>query len=535
MIRNGKHAINWSDIIVTATYLIFGLVLLKYCQYQINPDGVSYISISRQYLNGHFNEAINGCWGPLLSWLLIPFLTIKITPLLAVKILSLLIGLFTLIGIKKLSRFFVMSARIRTTILITSIFIILNFAYSVLTPDLLLTTILIYYLFFILNPKYPKNIKDGLVCGFLGGLAYLTKSYAFFFFLGHFTLINLINYLINSKPIIRQKILKSFLGGLAIFLIISGIWIFLISSKYHKLAIGTGGNYTYAVFQPEFKGDPVLYLGFLKPPNKYAVNASEDPTYIRIKSWSPFDSISSFKHQLNLFRGNTLSLIHIYYLFSILASVIIAGYILICFQPLQRLFFNKQILYTLLTLLIYPVGYTLIYVEERYLWINYVLLLLMGGYMMNILFRSEFFLGLDNKPSKNTASFFAVKEYLFLALFALSFIPILSLKKDINQGKDYSNLASYLNTNYTIKGKIASNSNWDKTLYLAFYLNNQYYGQQKPNISSDELLAELKKHQIDYYFLWKDLETPKFLSNSKEITNGKVSGLKIFKLNEVTY
>ena len=42
--------------------------------YLLNADGTSYISIANQYWRGNWGQAVNGFWGPLLSWLLIPFL-----------------------------------------------------------------------------------------------------------------------------------------------------------------------------------------------------------------------------------------------------------------------------------------------------------------------------------------------------------------------------------------------------------------------------------------------------------------------------
>jgi hypothetical protein len=87
-------------------YLILGFILLGYYQYQINPDGVGYIQTAEKYLSGDFQGAVDAYWGPLLSWLLIPFLYFNQDPTYALyvaKILSIIIGLFTIIGIRQLS------------------------------------------------------------------------------------------------------------------------------------------------------------------------------------------------------------------------------------------------------------------------------------------------------------------------------------------------------------------------------------------------------------------------------------------------
>ncbi|MHC4720172.1 MAG: hypothetical protein ACYSYT_06835, partial [Planctomycetota bacterium] len=54
--------------------MILGGALVGHYRYQINPDGISYISVAQKYLAGDFAGAINGYWGPLYSWLLMPFL-----------------------------------------------------------------------------------------------------------------------------------------------------------------------------------------------------------------------------------------------------------------------------------------------------------------------------------------------------------------------------------------------------------------------------------------------------------------------------
>ena len=139
---------NISLIMALMTFLILGIILIRYYQYQINPDGLVYIKIAKTYLMGDYNNAISAYWSPLISWLLVPFLIYGLNPLYLLfsnKVLALVIGFFTLIGIGKLSYKFEMNETIRTVILFLAVPVILYFAYSVITPDLLLVCILVYY------------------------------------------------------------------------------------------------------------------------------------------------------------------------------------------------------------------------------------------------------------------------------------------------------------------------------------------------------------------------------------------------------
>jgi hypothetical protein len=65
-------------------YLLGALALLPGFRHEINPDGISYISIARRYLAGDLRGAVNGYWGPLFSWALVPFLAASFAALMLV-------------------------------------------------------------------------------------------------------------------------------------------------------------------------------------------------------------------------------------------------------------------------------------------------------------------------------------------------------------------------------------------------------------------------------------------------------------------
>src|SRR5258706_3649627 len=85
-------------IAILLTYFAFVISFLIYHRYEITPDGISYISVAQKYLDGNFSDAINGFWGPLLSWLLVPFLAVGIPSLLAPEVVLLVTGAFAIVG-----------------------------------------------------------------------------------------------------------------------------------------------------------------------------------------------------------------------------------------------------------------------------------------------------------------------------------------------------------------------------------------------------------------------------------------------------
>ncbi len=207
---------NLDIIIFLIIYSVIAGFLLQYFQYMIAGDEISYIDIARAYATGNWGTAINGYWSPLYSWLLTPFLLFGSNPLYAVyisKIVSLIIGFFTIITVRRLSRTFEIDRNIERSILIALIPSLIFFSLIYPTPDLLLVLFLTYYLSIIFKSEYSNSLINGVICGFVGAAAYLTKSFAFPFFLVHFVLFNMI-FFVKGLEIEKKNILKNLFLGL---------------------------------------------------------------------------------------------------------------------------------------------------------------------------------------------------------------------------------------------------------------------------------------------------------------------------------
>lgn len=508
------------------SFLVTGIILLSHYHHQINPDGISYITIAKKYLRGDFSNAINGYWGPLLSWLLVPFLFLKLPSLVAARLVLLLTGALTLKGIIRLSASLDLEETTRTVLVLSLIPIVLYFSFFMTTSDLLVTCFLVYYYSLIFDKHYGESgdSRKGFFCGLLGGLAYLSKAYALPFFFGHFLIINIYYWFIAKGKKEKKNILRNLTLGLAVFVFLSGFWSALISVKYGFLTFSTAGSINYARVGPEAKGPPYEYQGFLPPPNETAVAANEDPINIEIIKWSPFSSLENLNHQKKIIFSNlskTISLIQSFSLFSI-AIIIGAGVSFALFLSsgikVQR---NIPFLF-LTTFLLFLSGYLVFSVEERYLWPNFIFLILMGGYLLDKLFEGK----------KNRL--FLIK-YILTSAFALSVVifPLRQYKKyssTIGSGKDINSLSKRLSG---IKGNIGSNSNWHASLYLSYSLESRYYGMPKKGISYEELENELKKKKIDYYFIWGlSQDNQFFLKKYREVTGGEIQNLRIYSLRQ---
>ncbi len=509
----------WVTLLI---YLVAGAILLKFYRYQINPDGISYISIAQKYLAGNFGDAVNGYWSPLLSFLMIPFLALRIEPLLAAKILNFGIGAVCIWAFAALARDLVLSVWIRRTILLAMIPIILSFATYFITPDLLIATLLLLYFRAIFRLDYTENFRHGAFCGLWAGFAYLAKSYAFPFFIVHFFLMNLIHFARSTNNMIRKKAVANFIIGLAMFVLLSGSWILIISSKYDRLTISTSKSYNVSLHRPQSKGHPMLHLGFFEPVNETSLSCWEDPSYFDMPKWSPFDSLGSFRHYLKVVRQHVRRAKKAFAGFTWFWPVIcLIVFILVLDKP-RELFAGPQMLLIFLTAVIYSSGYLLINVIPRYLYVVCFLFLLAGGIIIEKFSTSS--LGAKSRTA-----------LLCIALFA-SFVytPLRFTLPD----RLYINRSSYdtakVLSRYIKPGdRISSDSKWGETLYLAYHLQAKFLGTARDGMDEETLLYELKKYDIQHHFVWDMNDwTDTHLGNYRLVDTNDVTEMQLFSLTE---
>jgi hypothetical protein len=502
-------------------YTLLAIYLLPYYQFQINPDGISYICIAQKYMNCDFANAINGYWGPLISWLLIPFLVFGIKPLLAVKILLLLTGVLTIyqtyvlikkMEIDKLFRYFLMY--------LISI-LVLNFALYAITPDLIVVCLGLLLINIMLDSSYINNKYAGLVSGLIGSGLYLTKGYGFYFFIAVYTVLSAILYFRTRSNEITSKthVIYNFITGFVVFFIVSSFWIFLLSSKYGNLTINNAANINHAIYGPQSTGIPELInIGLLDPPNSTAISIWEDPTYIKIQSWNIFESFNTIKYQIGKTINNLRYLYSILGTFSILSISLLFASIIYLLQIGKRCI-HDNIFFLITLIIIMFTSYALVLVEIRYIWIIDIIIIIIGAKLINLFFETVFLR--------------KVLRVLIILGYSLTFLvfPYHNLHTNINANKtiyDIDNKLEKLN----IKGRIASSGDWFSTLYLSFYNNWTYYGETIKS-ETPELRKELENKNIDYFFVWKPFdEKIKTLEGYEELTKGNIDELRIYKLSK---
>ncbi len=168
-------------------FAIAGLILLPVYQTGFSPDTTAYLIVAEHYLHGRWDEAINGLWGPLASWLLAPFLGLGINGLTAFRFINLAAATGTLLAFRALAT----QLRVGPALVdIVSIGLapylyLYGLTHHALTPDLLLACFVLLYL--LMAWRRPRTVKSACAAGLFAGIAYLAKAYALPFFLAHFT------------------------------------------------------------------------------------------------------------------------------------------------------------------------------------------------------------------------------------------------------------------------------------------------------------------------------------------------------------
>lgn len=514
-------------------YLIFSIYFLNFYSHQINPDGISLINIAEEIINGQLIEAINAYWGILFSLLLAPFLSLSLYPLYAEKIMSISIGAFAIIGVYNLSLKISLRPLVLNLLLICSTALVIYFSMSVTTADLLQLTIFLFYLNVISAENYFRKISNGFLVGLLGALGFFAKENGFFFFLFHFTLINIFYILISKAREEKTKVIRTFAIGLFTFMLLSSIWIYLLGLKYQQLMIGSRGSYNWSLIGPKTKGHPRFYMGFLMPPSRHSISAWDDPTYPTPLGWSIFENFETFRFELIRILSNIQLFMSIFNSYS---PIFIPLFFLLFLYTFFYIFLKKHstgnvaIIFIFIAFVTYSSTYIVTYLEERYLWFDFILLILFGCFLLEKFYSSFLLKRLPNLPGK-------IFYFIIGAAFVLivSYKPVTYLIATQNVDKFFFDQGQLLLNKYNIiNANLASNDNWNWMLYYAFYTNGKYLGISGQNGDYPKLLAEIKKYNVDYYFVWdNDQLSNKLALDFPEVIAKDIGGFRIFFVKNV--
>ncbi len=425
-------------------------------RYDLNPDGISYIEIARNYRRGLISESLSAYWSPVYSWLLIPlsFLFDWVT---SAKILQLLISVMWFAASLYLAEICLFS---KTQIVLVALLNLVSVPWftsiNILTPDALLAVFVVFILAYVLRTIKYNQKTNWFYYGLLVAIGYLIKSYFLIFGCIFFLYI-----LIVYAPFPSKRIFfRYFLVGLIPFIY---IWSELLYMKYHQLTLGTNAVVTYKkyVLDEEFK--------FLKEPVMYPRSGTAywyDP--------SDFSNIQiNWGKQLNSTAHNFKVL------FIILFQNFHIGIIFLLFQ--NKLKYLQKLL--VMFCLIWSVLYVVNIVEIRYL--------------LPIL--TPIVICIVSLYSKQRRILFCLTVIICCILFLKS-----SPRIFIPDTKSF--------THYTIHKQLSSpctllSDDWARGLYVSFLAGCKYYGVSRILFNSQNkervINQEIEQGKVTHYLSFK--------------------------------
>ena len=343
---------------VVVVYLVYPLY-----QYNVDPDGTSYLTIAARYASGDYAIAINGLWSPWACWL---------TALLIKLGVAAIPASITINSIGALGFLYISDSIFRRFNFSTFIIWVFNIALSFFLVfavfwqsfnDLWQAFLLLTVLRIMMSNGYTQKPILWVATGAVAAVAYYAKAYSLpFFMLNTFCCAWLVsggNKILWAKMVVIP-IIVMLIGALP--------WVYLLHTKYGIWGASTAGPLNmawYLVGHPYWKEG----IDLLVPP-VYADSPYywEDPYLVNGIMPKFTDSWFLFGKQVLRIGYNCIMLI--YSMCEITLFLPMIGIYMLVSMVVKTRFLGLSIPLKLvyLSFLLLPLGYIMVHFESRYMW-----------------------------------------------------------------------------------------------------------------------------------------------------------------------
>lgn len=456
-------------LLTCGIYLLCFFLWLPVYTYQLSSDAISYLSIAKHYADGNGEAALNGFWSPLFSWLLIPAYWLQVDVALFARLLNGLIGLVGIWQLHPLLKKLSLPIGYHLPILTGSILLFCWYSLMIISPDVMVVVLILSYLRLWVNAETLTPSLSWKV-GVIILLGYFIKTYLLPILLLHTVWV----VLRDSRSSWQEK------GKWSIpLLLIVGVvvlsWMYMLFLKYDSWTIGFAGEYNWRLMGSLPIIQPYEMGNLLPPVHTAAISAWEDPSYQMPAAWSlreyPTHLLILLKHNFtNFFGGKGFQVVTL------------------CMLPFSVWYMLEKKKDAHISLLLgfywmYPVGYWLIVLEQRYVWVNHLL-----GVVLICLLVDRY---LQRAP--------LIKWSILMAmLYTLTFTPAIRLMLYANQGVYVYEEGTAMAQDIPKGSTYATDQDWGIHLYLAYYADLTYWGKVKGE--NDQMIEKkLLARQIDFF------------------------------------
>ena len=493
---------NHKNLLLFTFFLFFYVLVAVYfiidAPEEVGWDYYSWINIANKYADGHFKEAINAYWSPLMIWLMIPLIKLNLFDHKEVLAINFIAGIFLIMLAFKIAKQYLLTG------IYKFIFILAFFFFSISIQvlyydfvDFLSAVCLLAYIFFVSDKKMRVSKKYFILTSLTAILCVFGKSFYTYFVFLHL-LVMLVYYLIMNRgkiDILIGNIIKTFL---LVVLAIS-IWSSLLNWKYAKFMLSSSGKYNFTMITPTGIGEHFgTKHGLFPPPDSYSYHHWVDATYYPIEERSIFKDSSSFRYNWSILKYNLKVLLYTFSYISYFKWLVLF-FIFFIFFIKNKLIKENLIIYFLSSLVI-MCGYTLILIEERY-FCGVQLLLFVA------VFISVFeYLRQQNKGYivKLVAVFIVFISFTKFAYFSFDTWKHRD-KKTVENILEYENKIAHLPfmKNKKIATEYTHNGIGDLTCFEIFRkTNSQNYGSVGKYDDEKKQFEDLRKFEIDYFLYY---------------------------------
>ena len=465
------------QIVPVALYFIIVLLFFSRFSQDMSIDGVSYVEIARLYLTGNWQEAVNGFWSPLISWLLIPLLGCDLSPDIAIKIITISSGLLALVANGALVAHCVRNRRLGLIVQCAAAVMFASFAMLVCGPDIIGLAFSLLFIVSLINCLQTKRKVWILASG-----AFLTASYfakTFFLPFGIFLalLFPLVGFTLHrSLPKLREDFISSiFICCIAVVLAMP--WFVAMESKYGEWTIGTAGKANFSKVVTRVSTSRVVTP-------KIGISPFQDGTRYALSLHTEIDfRIMIFNLSRNLAGLASRTLRH-YPL--VVISIMLA---LITLHHSRRLYWRNPLVLGLSVLVLWS-SYSAVcdfIPQQSYVWLGDILLLVIMA------------VGLEQSGAIRLCRnrFTSITITLFILLLWISY-PIAEMM--VRNAQGVSEKESGISLKQYVEGKVvASDSLAGQSLVACFWAQAKYRGQYPDELYIENII------NADYFLRWNKL------------------------------